>query len=90
MTRPVSPWTSSSRFRIMKVDIKFPSTLCLMKLVMLSAMTFWQNMGLTNSTSSKLFCAGNGLVVEQQGDAVSFIQVLKAAQLLEDAEVKCQ
>ncbi|RWW24742.1 hypothetical protein GW17_00010949 [Ensete ventricosum] len=81
-----------ARNHVIRRDIK-PVNL-LLDIEFLIIRTFWQNMGLTNSKClhlpSKLFCAGNGLVVEQQGDAVSFIQVLKAAQLLEDAEVKCQ
>ncbi|XP_064969039.1 uncharacterized protein LOC135586085 isoform X1 [Musa acuminata AAA Group] len=67
MMRPASTWTSSSRFRIMKVDITFPSTLCLMKLVMLSATTFWQNMVLANNIAHAYICWQWFGRVEQQG-----------------------
>ncbi|CAL9094625.1 unnamed protein product [Musa acuminata var. zebrina] len=67
MMRPASTWTSSSRFRIMKVDIAFPSTLCLMKLVMLLATTFWQNMVLANNIAHAYICWQWFGRVEQQG-----------------------
>ncbi|URE11443.1 hypothetical protein MUK42_35612, partial [Musa troglodytarum] len=63
----------------MKVDIKFPSTLSDKASDVISNV-------IVLAVQSKLICSGNGLVMEQQGDAVSFFQVVKAVQPLEDAE----